>query len=63
MRDTPPAAVAGSMSRRSFKREQTPEDLVGTLVFFASKDSDVTTGQTFVVDGEHHAPVGRPLGP
>jgi hypothetical protein len=53
--------VAGSTSRRSFKREQTPQDLVGTLVFLASKDSDVTTGQTFVVDGEHPAPAGRPL--
>jgi len=27
------------------------EDLVGTLVFLASRDSDFITGQTFVVDG------------
>jgi len=53
--------VAGSTSRRSSKREQTPQDLVGTLVFLASKDSDLTTGQTFVVDGEHHALTSRPL--
>ena len=51
IRDTPLASVAGSTSRRSFKREQRPEDLVGTLVFLASHDSDFTTGQTFVVDG------------
>jgi len=36
---------------RSIKRIQTPEDLVGTLVFLASRDSDFITGQTFVVDG------------
>jgi len=30
---------------------QTPEDLLGTLVFLASSDSDFMTGQTIVVDG------------
>ena len=28
-----------------------PDDLVGTLVFLASTDSDFITGQTIVVDG------------
>ena len=36
---------------RSIKRLQTPEDLLGTLVFLGSADSDFMTGQTIVVDG------------
>ena len=36
---------------RSIKRLQTPEDLMGTVVFLASSDSDFMTGQTIVVDG------------
>ena len=36
---------------RSIKRDQEPEDLVGTAVFLCSPDSDFITGQTIVVDG------------
>ena len=36
---------------RAFKRDAYPEDLLGTLVFLASKDSDFITGQSIVVDG------------
>jgi NAD(P)-dependent dehydrogenase (short-subunit alcohol dehydrogenase family) len=36
---------------RAFKRDAYPEDLVGTLVFLASSDSDFITGQSIVVDG------------
>jgi NAD(P)-dependent dehydrogenase (short-subunit alcohol dehydrogenase family) len=36
---------------RAFKRDAYPEDLVGTLVFLASNDSDFVTGQSIVVDG------------
>jgi NAD(P)-dependent dehydrogenase (short-subunit alcohol dehydrogenase family) len=36
---------------RCFKRWQMPEDLLGTIVFFASDDSDFITGQTLIVDG------------
>ncbi len=36
---------------RCFKRRQTPEDIVGALLFLASTDSDFVTGQTLVVDG------------
>jgi NAD(P)-dependent dehydrogenase (short-subunit alcohol dehydrogenase family) len=39
------------LKARSFKRLQTPDDLVGTLVYLASSDSDFVTGQTLVVDG------------
>jgi NAD(P)-dependent dehydrogenase (short-subunit alcohol dehydrogenase family) len=36
---------------RAFKRDAYPEDLLGTLVFLASSDSDFVTGQSIVVDG------------
>jgi 3-oxoacyl-[acyl-carrier protein] reductase len=40
-----------AVSTRALKRVQTPEDLTGAVVFFASADSDFITGQTLVVDG------------
>jgi 3-oxoacyl-[acyl-carrier protein] reductase len=36
---------------RALKRVQTPDDLTGAVLFFASADSDFITGQTLVVDG------------
>lgn len=36
---------------RALKREEVPADLVGTLIYLASNDSDFVTGQTIVVDG------------
>src|SRR5918992_748879 len=36
---------------RMLKRAEVPEDVVGTLVFLASDDSDFITGQTILVDG------------
>jgi NAD(P)-dependent dehydrogenase (short-subunit alcohol dehydrogenase family) len=36
---------------RAIKREEMPEDIVGTCLFFASPDSDFVTGQCLVVDG------------
>jgi NAD(P)-dependent dehydrogenase (short-subunit alcohol dehydrogenase family) len=36
---------------RAFKRDGYPEDLLGTLIFLASPDSDFVTGQSIVVDG------------
>ena len=36
---------------RCFKRNEFPKDLLGTMVFLASDDSDFITGQTIVVDG------------
>ena len=40
-----------NVESRAIKREQTPEDLIGTLVFLCSADSDFVTGQTMVCDG------------
>lgn len=36
---------------RILRRQEQPEDLVGTAVFLASADSDFLTGQTIAVDG------------
>jgi len=38
-------------SGRCFKRDQQPEDLLGTIVLLASDESDFITGQTIAVDG------------
>jgi 3-oxoacyl-[acyl-carrier protein] reductase len=39
------------LPNRCLKRIEYPEDLVGTVIFLASSDSDFITGQTIVVDG------------
>jgi NAD(P)-dependent dehydrogenase (short-subunit alcohol dehydrogenase family) len=36
---------------RAIKREQLPEDVVGTCIFLASGESDFITGQVLAVDG------------
>jgi len=36
---------------RLIKRQQTPEDLLGALMFLCSSDSDFMTGQSIVIDG------------
>jgi NAD(P)-dependent dehydrogenase (short-subunit alcohol dehydrogenase family) len=36
---------------RALGKTQTPEDVVGTIAFLASADSDFLTGQTLIVDG------------
>lgn len=41
----------GSVDKRSFKRIETPADIVGTALFLASADSDFVTGQLLVVEG------------
>jgi 3-oxoacyl-[acyl-carrier protein] reductase len=40
-----------SLQARAIKRTEVPQDLVGTMVFLCSSDSDFMTGQTLVVDG------------
>jgi NAD(P)-dependent dehydrogenase (short-subunit alcohol dehydrogenase family) len=49
--NAPKALTELQLKERSLKRLQTPEDLLGTLVFLCSSDSDFMTGQTIVVDG------------
>jgi NAD(P)-dependent dehydrogenase (short-subunit alcohol dehydrogenase family) len=49
--NAPRALTELQLKERSIKRLQTPEDLLGTLVFLASPDSDFMTGQTIIVDG------------
>jgi 3-oxoacyl-[acyl-carrier protein] reductase len=39
------------LPRRALKRVEYPEDLVGTVIFLASSDSDFITGQTIAVNG------------
>lgn len=38
-------------SGRCFKRNQNSDDLVGTVLFLASDESDFITGQTIIADG------------
>ena len=40
-----------NLAGRAFKRDEMPEDLLGTMVFLASAESDFMTGQTILVDG------------
>lgn len=45
-------ALTGQMvEEQSMKRTETPEDLVGTVAFLISTDSDFVTGQGINVDG------------
>jgi 3-oxoacyl-[acyl-carrier protein] reductase len=51
-REVLPVALQEAQIRlRSIKREEVAADLVGTVFFLASPDSDFVTGQTIVVDG------------
>ena len=42
---------AAQLSNRAIKREQFPDDLVGSVIFLASAESDFITGQTLLIDG------------
>jgi NAD(P)-dependent dehydrogenase (short-subunit alcohol dehydrogenase family) len=42
--------VASNIATRAIKREASPEDLLGAIVFLSSVESDFMTGQTIVVD-------------
>jgi NAD(P)-dependent dehydrogenase (short-subunit alcohol dehydrogenase family) len=40
-----------SVAARTLQRDQTPEDVVGAVVYLAGPASDFVTGQTIVIDG------------
>jgi NAD(P)-dependent dehydrogenase (short-subunit alcohol dehydrogenase family) len=42
---------AAAVARRAIKRDEYPEDLLGTLIYLCSSDSDFMTGQVLAVDG------------
>ena len=44
-------ANARRVGLRSIKRDQVPADVVGTLIYLLSSDSNFMTGQTLIVDG------------
>jgi NAD(P)-dependent dehydrogenase (short-subunit alcohol dehydrogenase family) len=43
--------LADRRKRRCLQRDQYPQDLVGTVIFLCSDDSDFMTGQSISVDG------------
>lgn len=47
----PNEMVRATVNSRCFKRIEQPGDLIGTILFLASDESDFITGQTLVVDG------------
>jgi len=40
-----------NVAARALKRRAVPEDLVGAVLFLASREADFVTGQTMVIDG------------
>ena len=50
-KNTPEERKQDNVRSRMLKRAELPEDIVGTIVFLASDDSDFVTGQTIAVDG------------
>ncbi|MCP3656962.1 MAG: 3-oxoacyl-ACP reductase FabG [Herbaspirillum sp.] len=46
-----PGQVQNTVNTRAIKRELTPEDMCGTLIYLCSPESDFVTGQVLVVDG------------
>jgi 3-oxoacyl-[acyl-carrier protein] reductase len=48
---TTPEQLADRRKRRCLQRDQYPADLVGTVIFLSSDDSDFMTGQAIAVDG------------
>ena len=51
LKSIPAETLDALAAGRCFKRREMPEDLVGTIIFLASDDSDFITGQTINVDG------------
>lgn len=49
--DNPALRREAQWASRAIKRDEEPEDLIGTLLFLCSADSDFMTGQCLNVDG------------
>ena len=47
----PDAALTSLVSGIPMRRQGTPEDVAGTVLFLASRESAYITGQALVVDG------------
>ncbi len=45
------AIAANNIASRAIKREATPADMSGTLIYLCSAESDFVTGQVIVIDG------------
>jgi NAD(P)-dependent dehydrogenase (short-subunit alcohol dehydrogenase family) len=45
------AISANNIASRAIKREATPADMSGTLIYLCSPESDFVTGQVIVIDG------------
>lgn len=45
------AVVDNNVASRAIKRDATPEDMCGTMIYLCSEASDFVTGQVLVVDG------------
>ena len=51
MKGLPPGTFEMIAQQTALGRNQDPQDMVGTVIFLASKDSDFITGQNIVCDG------------
>ncbi len=57
VKDSFPAEILEAQRNgRALQRDETPEDLVGPVLFLASPDADFITGQTINVDGGKFMP-------
>lgn len=45
------ASIKNNVASRAIKRNATPEDMCGTMIYLCSAESDFVTGQVIVVDG------------
>jgi NAD(P)-dependent dehydrogenase (short-subunit alcohol dehydrogenase family) len=50
----PAEMIAAQVKTRAIQRDETGDDLVGTVFFLASPDADFMSGQTLNVDGGKH---------
>jgi NAD(P)-dependent dehydrogenase (short-subunit alcohol dehydrogenase family) len=53
-KNIPDTLLKQQVELRCIKRDEKPEDLVGTVFFLASPDADFISGQTINVDGGKH---------